>query len=54
VPSPCILVIRRNDRVSTFSALSTEGSTDALIESVRRARLSHLVCVASIAFQIYF
>ena len=46
IPSPCILVIRRRDHVSSFTALSPGGSTETLIESIREARLPRLVRVA--------
>ena len=48
VQSPCVLVIRCYDRVSSSSALSPEGSTETLVESIRRARLSRLVSIASV------
>jgi len=52
VPSPCILVIRRNDRVSPFSSLSPDGDTEMLIDSIRQARLSRLVRVESLALHL--
>lgn len=45
-------MIRRNDRVSSFSAISFDGSSETLIESVRLARLSHLVYFVCISLHI--